>query len=192
MRQRLGISETAQIALRIARAVEEVYPAAAADIRTAVPFLHHVEELRLPVRKVTPAELEWAKAEYARLDKAPDTHGNRFRLMSRAQEVQERFKRQDTVTEYPMELHVIRLGDIALATNPFELFLDFGVRMKARSRAEQTFLVQLACDSAGYLPTAKAAAAGGYGAEIPSNKVGPEGGQLLVDRTVAIIDTLFQ
>jgi hypothetical protein len=91
-----------------------------------------------------------------------------------------------------MELHVIRLGEVALATNPFELFLDFGLRMKARSRAEQTFVVQLACDSAGYLPTAKAAAGGGYGAEIPSNRVGPEGGQVLVDRTVAVINSLFE
>lgn len=192
MRQRLGISETEQIARRIARAVEEVYPAAAADIRTAVPFAHRVEELRLPVRKVTEADLEWARQEYARLEKAPAAQPNRFRLMRRAQEVMERYRRQDRETEFPIELHVLRLGETAIATNPFELFLDFGLRIKARSRAEQTFVVQLACDSAGYLPTAKAVAAGGYGAEIPSNKVGPEGGQALVDRTVAIIDSMFR
>jgi len=40
-----------------------------------------------------------------------------------------------------------------LATNPFELFLDYGMRIKARSKALQTFVVQLACDSSGYLPT---------------------------------------
>jgi hypothetical protein len=192
MRKRLGISETGQIARRIARAVEEVYPAAAADIRVGAPFAHHVEELRLPVRKVTPADLEWAKAEYARLEKAPVTQGSRFWLMGRARGVMERYRRQDSVPEFPMELHVIRLGDVVLATNPFELFLDFGVRMKARSRAEQTFLIQLACDTAGYLPTAKAMATGGYGAEIASNQVGPEGGQVLVDRTVAVINSLFE
>ncbi len=192
MRDRLGITETGQIARRIAHAVEEVYPAAASGIRTSVPFMHRVEELRLPVRKVTDADLQWAKQEYARLEKAPATQANRFRLMRRAQDVIDRYSRQDSVTGFPMELHALRLGDVAFATNPFELFLDFGVRMKARSRAEQTFLIQLACDSAGYLPTAKAMAAGGYGAEIPSNKVGPEGGQVLVDRTVAVINSLFE
>ncbi|HWR35186.1 MAG TPA: hypothetical protein VN622_04860, partial [Clostridia bacterium] len=192
MRQRLGVSETGQIARRIAHAVEDVYPAAAAAIRTAAPFAHRVEDLRLPVRKVTPAELQWARAEHARLEKAPATERNRYRLMKRASDVIERYRGQDSTTEFPMELHVIRLGDVALATNPFELFVDFGLRMKARSRAEQTFLLQLACDSAGYLPTEKAVAGGGYGAEIPSNKVGPEGGQLLVNRTVELINSLFE
>jgi hypothetical protein len=192
MRLRLGITETEQIARRIAHAVEEVYPAAAAGIRTSVPFLHRVEDLRLPARKVTEAEMRWASEEYARLEKVPATQANRFSLMRRARDVMERYRRQSTETEFPMELHVLRLGDVAIATNPFELFLDYGVRMKARSRAEQTFLIQLACDTAGYLPTAKAMAAGGYGAEIPSTKVGPEGGQMLVDRTVALINSLFE
>lgn len=192
MRQRLNISETAQIARRISLAVEEVYPAAAADIHTEAPFVHRTEDLRLPVRKVTAAEMESAKAEYARLEKIPPTQASRFVLMNRARKVMERYRTQDSAPEMPMELHVIRLGDVALATNPFELFLDYGVRMKARSRAEQTFLVQLACGTSGYLPTAKAVAAGGYGAEVASNQVGPEGGQMLVDRTVAVINSLFE
>ncbi|MEN6602184.1 MAG: hypothetical protein ABFD86_07190 [Bryobacteraceae bacterium] len=192
MRQRLNISETAQIARRISLAVEEVYPAAAADVRTEAPFVHRTEELRLPVRKVTAAEMESAKAEYARLEKVPATQGSRFVLMNRARKVMERYRTQDSAPEYPIELHVIRLGDVALATNPFELFLDYGIRMKARSRAEQTFLVQLACGTSGYLPTAKAVAAGGYGAEVASNQVGPEGGQILVDRTLAVINSLFE
>jgi len=90
-----------------------------------------------------------------------------------------------------MELHVARLGDIAFATSPFELFLDFGLRIKARSCAVQTFLVQLACDCSGYLPTAKAIAGRGYGGEAPSNKVGPEGGQVLVEETLKSIAKMW-
>jgi hypothetical protein len=70
------------------------------------------------------------------------------------------------------------------------MFLDFGLRIKARSKALQTFVVQLACTCTWgeYLPTAKAVAGGGYGAEVVSNLVGPEGGQMLVEQTVKLIN----
>ena len=100
----------------------------------------------------------------------------------------DRYEQQEGNPFYEIELHVIKLGDIAIATNPFELFLDYGMRIKARSKALQTFVVQLACSSGGYLPTTKAVKGGGYGAEAPSNRVGPEGGQVLVDRTVELIN----
>jgi hypothetical protein len=71
------------------------------------------------------------------------------------------------------------------------LFLDYGMRIKARSKALQTFVVQLSCSSGGYLPTTKAVKGGGYGAEVASNRVGPEGGQALVDRTVELINGMW-
>jgi hypothetical protein len=90
-----------------------------------------------------------------------------------------------------MELHVIRLGDVAICTNPFELFTDYGVQIKARSKALQTFVIQLAAGPGTYLPTERAVRGGGYSAIPQSNVVGPEGGQVLVDRTVEAINTMF-
>lgn len=40
------------------------------------------------------------------------------------------FYNVDTIT--PIEFHILRLGDIAIATNPFELFIDYGVRISCR------------------------------------------------------------
>ena len=54
----------------------------------------------------------------------------------------------------------------------------------------QTFCVQLAGRGT-YLPTARAVAAKSYGAGAPSNVVGPEGGQVLVEATVAGLQRLF-
>jgi hypothetical protein len=102
-----------------------------------------------------------------------------------------RFEEGDKLPSFAMELHVLRIGDVAIATNPFELYLDYGVQMKARSPAEQTFLIQLATDAGGYLPTSKAIEGGSYSALPVSNKVGPEGGQLLVDETVRAIRNLW-
>lgn len=98
------------------------------------------------------------------------------------------FYTTDTIT--PVELHVLRLGDIAMATNPFELYLDYGIRMKARSPAVLTLLVQLSCQHCGYLPTEKAVAGGGYSAD--KYVVGPEGGQVLVDETLRQIEALWE
>jgi hypothetical protein len=88
-------------------------------------------------------------------------------------------------------VHIIRLGTIAIATNPFELFLDYGNQIKARSLAEQTFLVQLANGTEGYLPTEKAEKGGHYSAFISSGLVGHVGGELLVRETLKNINGLF-
>ncbi|MFH1719804.1 MAG: hypothetical protein ABIF19_20825 [Planctomycetota bacterium] len=98
------------------------------------------------------------------------------------------FYETDSVT--PIEFHVIRLGDIAIATNPFELYLDYGVRIKSRSPATMTMLVQLSCQHSGYLPTEKAVQGGGYSAD--KYTVGPEGGQTLVNETLKHINALWQ
>lgn len=70
-------------------------------------------------------------------------------------------------------------------------FLDYGVQMKSRSPAEQTFLIQLATDSGRYLPTQKAIEGGSYSALPVSNRVGPEGGRVLVNETVEAIRKLW-
>ena len=88
-------------------------------------------------------------------------------------------------------VHVVRIGDLAIATNPFELHLDYGMRIKARSKAVQTFTVELANGYYGYLPTKGPVAGGAYGAIPESNEVGPEGGQELVERTLELIDSLW-
>jgi len=63
--------------------------------------------------------------------------------------------------------------------------------MKARSPAVQTFIIQLVGHGS-YLPTEKAVRGGSYSAKVSSNLVGPEGGQVLVDRTVELINELWQ
>ena len=106
------------------------------------------------------------------------------------QEVVERYASQKEQPNYQMELHVIRLGDVAICTNPFELFTDYGICIQARSKAVQTFAIQLVGQGT-YVPTTRAAKAGGYSAIVESNRVGPEGGQVLVDKTVETINSLW-
>ncbi|MGB2820340.1 MAG: hypothetical protein WBF17_05125, partial [Phycisphaerae bacterium] len=62
--------------------------------------------------------------------------------------------------------------------------------IKARSKAVQTFVVQLVGPGT-YLPTERAVRGGHYSAIVHSSLVGPEGGQVLVDRTVELVDSLW-
>jgi len=153
MQKRKGISRRQEIALRIANAVDNVFPDAKKDIKTKTVFKHMVAKVDLPTKEPP----------------APP------------------FYQTDSVK--PAEFHVIRLGDIAIATNPFEMYLDYGIRMKARSKAILTFLVQLSCQHSGYLPTEKAVKGGSYSAD--KYIVGPEGGQVLVNETVKRINLMW-
>jgi hypothetical protein len=110
--------------------------------------------------------------------------------------VVERFEAQQAGNHSPfeMELHVLRIGDVAICTNPFELFTDYGIQIKARSEAVQTFVVQLSGGSgtgSPYLATEKAIKGGSYSATVFSCEVGPQGGQILVDKTVELINSLW-
>ena len=95
---------------------------------------------------------------------------------------------------FAASIHAVRLGDAVLCSNPFELYSDYATVMKARSKAVQTFVAQLTdagSGGSGYLPTARAVAGGGYGAIPQSNEVGPEGGRVLTEKTIELINSLF-
>ena len=92
-------------------------------------------------------------------------------------------------------MNVVRLGNIAIASNPFELYLYYGQNIKARSKAKQTFIVQLAAGGdhpCGYLPSPDAEKFGGYGGLIINGQVGSDGGYKLCDITVEEINKLFE
>jgi hypothetical protein len=164
---------------------------ARSDIRTDASFSHTTADLELPPRKIQPREYEDSKNVVAQFGDIKNPDNRTSSMIDREKEVIRRFEEADKLPPFPIEMHVLRIGDIAIATNPFELYLDYGVQMKANSPAQQTFLVQLAGGAGGYLPTPKAISGGSYSALPVSNKVGPEGGQVLVDKTVQAIRDLW-
>lgn len=193
------LAERAEIGRRIAAAVDDVLPAASRDIRKVVPFRHHIAKLELPRRMITVEELaqakELVKTHQAKLasgnqDPASLEYSSSYIMIRRFQNVINRYEQQQSSATLPVEVHIIRLGDIAIATNRFEYFLDYGIRIKARSPAIQTFVVQLAGEGS-YLPTERALQGKSYGATPENSFVTPAGGQLLVDETVRLITELF-
>jgi len=152
MLERRKITWKQEMANRVLRAVDDVWPYAKADVQTRPVFAHRVIKTEIP-NKNSYNEARWMPSKVA------------------------------------VELHVLRLGDVAVATNPFELFLDYGIQIKGRSKAVLTFISQLTCDHHGYLPTRRAVAGGDYSAV--NHTVGPRGGSALVEASVEAINSLW-
>ena len=115
---------------------------------------------------------------------------------ARFERIIHRYKTQDSEPYLPMELHVLRLGEIAFASNRFELYMDYMHRIQARSPFLQTFIIQLAGvpgpDGGTYLATRRGAQGKGYSACLFCNLVSPKGGQQLVEATVKILKKLHE
>jgi sugar phosphate isomerase/epimerase len=191
MRRRRGLTGRQEAARRIADAVAAVLPDARPGAATDVVLRHAVRTFDLPMRLVTPEERERCRIEAERA--APESQS---RFWNRS--VVDRFDGQQKVLAgggrptTPVRVHAIRLGEVAIVTNCFEMFGDYGIRIQSRSPAILTCVVQLAGrGQPSYLPTARAVEGGGYSAIIQSNWVGPEGGRLLVDGSVALLEELW-
>lgn len=199
-----------QIALRISDAVTSILPAMKENIDWDPVVDHRQEIVQLSRRLLNEQDLqdaqkeaeEWesryqnmleAIAQDPDITKKPRWYTDitiTYTRMMRGKVVKERYELEQTNPKMPIEVHVVRIGDIAIATNPFELYLDYGMQMKARSPAVQTFVVQLT-GSGSYLPTARSIAGGAYGAVPASTLIGPEGGRELVEETLKIIHSLW-
>jgi hypothetical protein len=208
----LGQGHRKQIALRIADAVTSVYPYMKNNIEWSPLFGHKMEVTNLSRRLISTEEAkraqkesdEWKKKyedllqkinENPELKQKPrwysDVTGS-YSMMKWKQTVTERYELQKIQPKMPVEIHVLRIGDIVIATNSFELYLDYGMRIKGRSPAIQTFIVQLTGCYNGYLPTKRSVAGDAYGAVPESTLIGPEGGKELVEKTLELINSVWQ
>ena len=178
---------------RIANEVIDVFEEGLDTPVSEAEFCHRVQLMPLPLRRTTLAEVAQARKairEYLQ-NKEGDVDFNDAANLQVHLGILRRFAFQEQRDIWDTEVHVIRMGTVAFATNPFELFLDYGNQIKARSDAEQTFLVQLANGVSGYLPTKKAEEGGHYSAFISSGNVGHVGGEQLVRQTLTEIRDMF-
>ncbi len=165
------------------------------ELKDEATFKHEAFVMQLPLRKATKEQYNQAVREIEyhvnkNKDKTEFNYADSAKMHVYAGTIA-RYRQQQFQETYDTEIHVIRFGDIAIATNPFELFLDYGNRIKARSIAKQTFIMQLTCGQGGYLPTEKAEKGGHYSAYISSGNVGHEGGDAMVRKDIDVINKMF-
>ena len=179
---------------RIANEIIDVYEDGLDELISNAEFEHQVHEMQLPIRRVTLEDIANAEKEIRDyfIANPGDVNYNDAAKLQIYLGTLRRAELQEIQDILDTEVHIIRLGNIAIATNPFELFLDYGNQIKARSLAEQTFVVQLANGYEGYLPTKKAENGGHYSAFVSSGNVGHIGGEQLVRQTLKQINGMFE
>ncbi len=211
MQKLTGRNRRQEIAVRLADAATSILPYMRDQIDWNPKLVHRVEKIELTRRQVSEEvakgrrqEFERLLEQYRRMRKEIEANpkmrekSNWFRDISRvywrlarAYRVVRMFELQKTEPKAPVRVHVVRIGDMAMATFPLAPYLDFGIRIKARSKAVQTFTVQTADGHYRYLPTARSVAGSTYGAVPESTVFGPEGGRELVEGTLKSIESLW-
>jgi len=201
-----------QIAVRIADAVTSVLPYMEKSIEWSPVFSHKMEIINLSRRLIGMEDVNNAVKEskdwdlkyreaLMKIEENPDLKNKprwysevtrNFTMTRRGESVKERYDLQKNQPEMPVEVHLVRISDAAIVTNSFELYLDYSVRMKARSAAVQTFVVNLTGSYDGYLPTIRSVKGGAYGAVPASTLIGPEGGQQLVEKSIEMINNAWK
>lgn len=189
---------------RVMTAFDEVLEWASKDKQSAPELKHEVRSVKLE-RCILPEAILKQEKEYHKkfMQQKFITEGNKWKMLqhnsilnarrSKVNGVIRRFNEQKKIKTFATDIHVVRIGDIAFATNRFELFIDFMHRIQGRSPFLQTFIVQLVTDQYGvgsYLATDRAEKNKGYGATPYSCQVSPKGGQQLVDNTVEMLKNM--
>ena len=112
-------------------------------------------EIELGVRRPEPAEV--ARAREALRQAGPPPFQTPEAIYAREAVLLEPYTPSVKVV-----LQTLRIGELAIAAVPAEVFAEIGLQLKSRSPYRPTFTIELANGYHGYLPTAAQHAAGGY------------------------------
>jgi hypothetical protein len=117
------------------------------------------------VRRPTAEQLAWAKktlADRARVTGKADLPAIYAERTLRQAEHPEKLK---------LPLQAFRIGAVAMASLPCEIFCEIGLEFKKRSPIQPAWLVSLAHGYYGYLPTPRQHALGGYETWLGTNRL---------------------
>ncbi len=90
-----------------------------------------------------------------------------------------------------VEISAVSIGDsVAIATNPAELFVEFGLEIKKRSPFKTTFISELTNGYCGYVPTEAAFLQKGYETHrtVFTSRLSKGAGRMIVERSVEMLE----
>ena len=153
-----------------------------------VPLAAKQVNLTLKTRQPTPEMIaHFAKVTADGEDDDPN------RRQSREEIYADRIaKIQKAPKEVQIQLQALRIGDLGIAAIPFETFAETGLELKDRSPFPDTFTIELANGSYGYLPTPQQHRLGGYETWLGSSYVEKEATTKIVATLLEMFQSLQQ
>ncbi len=162
----------------------------AAEFHEQATLGHEVKDLALAVRLPDPVALDEAKQVVARMEAGEMILGMPGILAFGTVHLQETYGANPVDT---MPVHALRIGDVALLTQPCELYCQFGIDIKRRSPTPLTAVVGLADGYCGYCPTIAGILGGGYsGQPISWTRLEPYAGYKLVEAAGPMLNRLWR
>jgi len=150
---------------------------------------HSYEDLQVKVRLPEAKRLAEARKVLARIDAGEKIRGMGMIMAFGAVHLQDSYGDNPVDT---LPIHVVRIGDVALATQPCELFCQFGLDIKRRSPAPITAVVGLTDGYGGYCPTIYGILGGGYsGKPISWTRLEKDAGYLIVESAGRMLSSLW-
>lgn len=138
---------------------------AAIKYRDHVRLAARYQELPVCVRKPSPELLEWAKK---RIADGPKVAGKADLSVIYAERTLRMAQHPDKLK---MPLQAFRIGDVALASMPCEIFCEIGLEFKKRSPIRPAWLISLNHGYYGYLPSPRQHELGGYETWLGTNRL---------------------
>ncbi len=89
-------------------------------------------------------------------------------------------------------IQAIRIGDQAIVSLPFEVLVEIGLELKAKSPFPHTFTIELANGALGYLPTPEQHQLGGYETWRGTNQVQLDASRILTENLLEMLNELYQ
>lgn len=149
--------------------------------------------LQVPLQSITPDDVAWAKAlNISGLSGNSEEPAERKKFLDNVKRTRILFLddlKQKGIVSLPLDVQVFRLSNnTAIVTLPGEFFVEFGLMIKNLSPFDNTIIVEMANNSANYVPTKKAFLQGGY--EVENSRLAPGGGEMLAEAAVQMLREL--
>jgi neutral ceramidase len=150
-----------------------------------VPLNAVASDLELAVRRPSSEQVEWAKTVLAKPADAAPAHRLERPYAERVLSMQA--APASTIQAF---IQAFRIGELGIASIPFEVFTETGLEIKEKSPFKDTFTIELANGANGYLPTPRQHDLGGYETWLGTCRVEHEASVKITARALEHLQSL--